>query len=81
MEEKPAVMRAKFIYSGIVSREYAGGKSVTMEFIPVSSGSEENKLFWKWSPAGKIELNTVNEEVVRNMTIGKEYYVDFILAS
>ena len=79
MEE--TIMRAKFRFSGIVRREEAGGTVYTsMEFYPVTSGSEENKAFWKWTPAGKIELQTVNDEVVKNMHVGKEYYIDFIPA-
>jgi len=52
-------------------------KLVTLVFYPVVQGSEENKKFWKYTPSGKIELGTVNQEVVNDMELGKEYYVVF----
>lgn len=44
----------------------------------VNDNCEENKLFWKWTPAGQIMLSSVNPEVLKYFEIGKEYYVDFI---
>ena len=42
---------------------------------PVTTGSEENKQFFQYTPGGHIELNVVNENV--SFEVGKEYYVDF----
>ena len=44
---------------------------------PVTSGSQENQSFFKYTPYGEIKLGTINNEVVEKMTVGKEYYVDF----
>jgi len=44
---------------------------------PVISGSEENKLFWKYTPAGTIEMQTTNAEAAAQFELGKAYYVDF----
>jgi hypothetical protein len=44
---------------------------------PVTSGSDENKAFYKWTPGGSIELSTVNTEASKQFDPGKEFYVDF----
>ena len=52
-------------------------KLVTLIFYPVITGSEENKKFWRYTPSGKIELGTVNQEAVNQFELRKEYYVTF----
>jgi len=42
---------------------------------PVTSGSDENKNFYKYTPAGLIEQLIVNDNVY--FEVGKEYDVDF----
>ncbi len=49
----------------------------TYVFNPVTSGSEENKAFFRWTPTGRLELGTVNKDV--HFEIGREYYLDFTL--
>lgn len=49
--------------------------AATLEFVPVTEGSEENLAFWKYTPSGKLELGTVNRDVVKNLDLGKDYYV------
>lgn len=73
---------AKFRLNGISNRDYGAGppqpeenQTTTLEFSPVVSGSEENKVFWKYTPAGKLELGTVNRDVVKALDLGHEYYV------
>jgi hypothetical protein len=51
------------------------GEGITL--VPVTSGSEENKAFFKSSPAGKVELDIVNKAAADQFEVGKEYYVDF----
>jgi hypothetical protein len=46
------------------------------KFSAVTSGSDENKTFWKWTPSGGIELSSIRDELFE---VGKEYYVDFSL--
>lgn len=70
------MVRAKFqVYE--VAKTLSGHKVVLQ---PVTSGSEENKEFFKWTPSGKIELYCINDKAVEQFEVGKEYYVDFTLA-
>ncbi len=52
----------------------------SVELIPVASGSEENQNFFKWTPWGKIEIGSINEEALKQFQPGKEYYIDISLA-
>ena len=56
-------------------------KLVSLVFYPVVSGSEENKKFWRYTPSGKIELGTVNQDAVDQFELRKEYYVTFTEAT
>ncbi len=51
------------------------GESLT--FLPVTSGSEENKAFFKWTPSGSIQFGTGNKAATSQFEVGKDYYVDF----
>ena len=44
------------------------------KFSAVTSGSDENKKFWKWTPSGMIELSSIRDDIFE---VGKEYYLDF----
>lgn len=68
------MVRAKFVVDKI-SKTRFGSHEVIL--APVSSGSEENKQFFKWTPGGQISLNVVSDEAVGQFEVGKEYYVDF----
>ncbi len=68
--------RAKFLCTDVKDNG-SDGKAVS--FLPVTSGSEENESFFRFTPSGSIQLNVVNPEV--NFEQGKEYYVDFIPAN
>lgn len=48
-----------------------------VELEAVTSGSEENGAFFKWTPYGKLSMGTVNENAVKQFEVGKEYYLDF----
>lgn len=69
-------VRAKFLCRN--KTEDHNGAVITME--PVYDGSEENERFFEYTPAGYIELQTVNPEAATRFEAGKEYYVDFTLA-
>lgn len=72
------MVRAKFyVYS---LRQFASTGQVAVELWPVTDGSEENKNFWKYTPAGKIEMTIDNPEAVKQLELGKEFYVDFTKA-
>lgn len=47
----------------------------TWKLSAVSTGSDENKLFFASTPYGTIEMNIVNPEV--EFELGADYYVDF----
>lgn len=69
------MVRAKFTCVG-KNISLSNGKPLsTYVFYPVTSGSDENKEFFQYTPSGKIELGTINEKV--SFEIGKEYYLDF----
>lgn len=54
------------------------GENVELE--AVTSGSEENDSFFKWTPYGKLSMGTVNENAIKQFEVGKEYYIDISLA-
>jgi len=53
------------------------GPIYDFEFVPVYSGSEENKEYWAFTPAGKITLGSIKQY---HFEPGQEYYIDFIEA-
>jgi hypothetical protein len=69
-------VRAKFVCNGVDDKPEYEQKSAS--FSPVTTGSEENKSFAKYTPAGSIQLSISNETPAANFfEPGKEYYVDF----
>lgn len=72
-------VRAKFYVNSITHSKWGMEDAVlaTVKLGPVTSGSKENKQFYAYSPAGQIELGTINEEVAKQFHIGEEFYVDF----
>lgn len=74
-----STVRAKFECIGIQEQPEAEGKTITL--VPVIDGSEENKSFSKYTPAGNLSLTISNETPAANFfEAGKEYYLDFSLA-
>jgi hypothetical protein len=53
--------------------EMLGG---TVRLSPVTSGSEENKQFYRYTPGGQLVLSTINQAAFDQFEIGQEYYVD-----
>jgi len=51
-----------------------GGKVVLM---PVIGNTEENKVFWKYTPSGKIEMQIDNPEAYKQFEEMGEFYVTF----
>ena len=70
-------VRAKFRVSSVTRMENEASR-VTLN--PVTSGSEENRAFYKWTPGGNIVLETVNTDASKQFEPGREFYVDFTLA-
>jgi hypothetical protein len=67
-------VRAKFRVTSVTRMESEASR-VTL--APVTSGSEENKAFYKWTPGGSISLETINTEASKQFEPGKEFFVDF----
>jgi len=76
------VVRAKFIVTEKTERPSTQdhGGVFDVKLGAVSDGSEENKRFFKWTPAGQFQLVTINSEAADGFEVGKSYYVDFTKA-
>jgi hypothetical protein len=71
-------VRAKFV---CVSNEETSGDQTILKMSAVTSGSDENKSFSRWTPAANLEMYISNEtEAGKSFEVGKEYYLDFTLA-
>jgi hypothetical protein len=70
-------MRAKLKVEYTVK---TGEESETLIMSPVTTGSEENKSFAKWTPWGKLELGISNPDLVGSFNPGDEFIVDFTRA-
>lgn len=74
-----STVRAKFKCTKITQSEGGDKENPVLysaEFAPVfgtAGESEENKQFWKWTPSGKLELNTIKQ---MPFEVGKQYYLD-----
>lgn len=67
-------VRAKFKVISVTTVE--GGLS-SVKLQPVTSGSDENKEFFKYTPSGSIDLSTINAAAASQFVPGAEMYVDF----
>lgn len=54
-----------------------GEDSEILVLSPVTTGSEENKSFAKWTPWGKFELGINNPDLIGAFNPGDEFIVDF----
>lgn len=74
-----AQVRAKFVCTGIV--DYPTNEQKNVLFSPVTTGSEENKSFSKYTPGGAANLVISYETQAADFfEEGKEYYLDFVPA-
>jgi len=67
---------AKFVCIGAQhSDEY---QSTSVNFMAVTSGSEENKSFSKYTPSASLQMTISDETEASNFFVqGKEYYLTF----
>lgn len=49
----------------------------TARFSAVTTGSEENKKFFAFTPSGSLEVQAINADLFEP---GQEYYLDIFLA-
>ncbi len=67
-------IRAKFKCESVNETE----ANKEAELCVVTTGSEENKSFSKYTPCGRIRINIDKDTEAANLFVpGKEYYVDF----
>lgn len=66
-------MQAKLKVQYVLS----SGNSEVLIMAPVTTGSEENKSFAKWTPWGKLELGISNPNLLGTFNPGDEYLVNF----
>ena len=70
-------MRAKFV---VYSENRSAYGSVTYLARPVSGDSEENKDFFRTTPAGELSVTVKPSETSAHLELGVEYYLDFTKA-
>lgn len=72
-------VKAKFICNGVSKFKFnkndIGYTKVT--FHPVTTGSDENKEFWQYTPSGNLEMTIKNEAAEKYFEVGEEYYLTF----
>lgn len=75
-ERTHLMVRAKFVVENI---EDAGEGLKTLSLRAVYGGVEgnENTEFWRYTPAGFIQLSTINPAASSQFVLGAEVYVDF----
>lgn len=66
-------VRAKFKCDQVT--QYDGGAG-EVKLSAVTSGSEENKQFWKYTPAGDLKMHIDNPAALETFEPGQEYYLD-----
>lgn len=66
-------VRAKFSVQN--KNETADGHQVVL--MAVMGNSKENKEFFKYTPAGRIEMGLLVDKTAGFFKPGKNYYVDF----
>lgn len=55
--------------------------SSLLVFTPVTTGSEENKTFWKYTPNGELKMQVDNPLAVAQLKLGAEYYLEITEAN
>ncbi|MFC3834781.1 MULTISPECIES: hypothetical protein [Deinococcus] len=69
--------RAKF---KVVGKTEGTDGTGNVSLQAVHAGSEENEAFFRYTPAGSINLNILNPQAMAAFEQGAEYYVDFTKA-
>ena len=68
-------VRCKF---SCVNVETANNQSM-IKLQAVTTGSEENDSFFKYTPWGNLEFGWIDEQKASQMfTVGKEYFIDIM---
>ncbi len=67
------MVRAKFKVEQVTHCEHGG----EVQLQAVTTGSDENKTFWKYTPSGIIKMHIDNASALEVFKPGQEHYVDF----
>lgn len=77
-----ATVRAKFLVSFVQRHaDSTGGTGTGHELVQLNAattGSEANKQWSKWTPAGNLSLTITNPECFGRFLPGQYYFLDFI---
>lgn len=65
-------VKAKMVVAEVTKYGNDCGKVV---LTPVTGASDKNKEFWKYTPAGKLELNIDNPDAFKQFEEMGEFYV------
>jgi len=70
-------VRAKFHCTSITKTKAWRGDGFLYDykFSAVVDDSPENKIFWKATPAGSVDLQSVKDNL---FDAGQDYYLDFV---
>jgi hypothetical protein len=69
------MVRAKFTCTDKVQNN-DNGEIEKIRFEAVTCGSKENEQFFKYTPYGKLDMNTINKAAADQFEVGKQYYID-----
>lgn len=72
-------VRCKFRCDSVTHRGTAEEPIFDYALFPVASATGENAEFWKWTPAGKLELQGIKQDL--HFEPGQEYYLDITAAA
>jgi len=61
------------------TKKILGENGTEIILVPVTSGSEENSNFFKWTPYGEFRMGTVSDSVAEQFIPSKQYYIDIIV--
>jgi hypothetical protein len=73
IEGRKPMVRCKFWCNENAKME---GEGFRITFHAVTNGNEENRRFFKYTPTGLLQFQTINEEAAKQIIEGKSYYVD-----
>lgn len=69
-------VRLKFFISSKSESMSPGSEKLgSVKLVPVTSGSDENKSFYKYTPMGEITFSTINQSALEELPLGSEVYI------
>lgn len=77
------MVRAKFVvreikrFSTNVNGTQKELQTIVLNPVYSTEAESENGKFYAYTPAGKIELGTVNAEAAKEFALDQEFFVDF----